>query len=82
MYLARWEDRRRLGLRPVQAHGEIDRPVRCRQPIRFLVGSGRILLDVNRQRAIRVLFQAGGAFSTAGTESTMGSARRSSQAKE
>ena len=40
-------------LRPIRAHYHVDRPVARRQPVRFLVGAGRILLDVERQRAVR-----------------------------
>src|SRR5437879_11851198 len=37
---ARWQNRRRLRLRPVQAHHQIDRVFGRGQPIRFLVGTG------------------------------------------
>ena len=43
------EDGRRLCLRPVEAHDEVDRVVRRGQPVGFLVLTGRIFLDVERQ---------------------------------
>src|SRR5205807_5111362 len=41
---ARWQNRRRLRLRPVQAHHQIDRVFGRGQPIRFLFGTGRFIL--------------------------------------
>jgi transposase len=46
------QDRRRLGLRPVQAHGNEHRAVRGRQPVGLLVLARRVLLEVDRQRAV------------------------------
>src|SRR5207237_909627 len=56
---ARRQDRRCFGLRPVQPHDEINLAVRRRQPVGFLVGARRFVLDVERQRAIDVLFHVG-----------------------
>ena len=47
------QDGRRRVLGPVEAHHQIDIAVRRRQPVGFLVLAGRVLLDVERERAIR-----------------------------
>jgi len=53
--LARRQDRRRRVLRPVQAQDEIDRVVGRGQPVGFLRFAGRVLLDVEGERPVRVL---------------------------
>src|SRR5271170_4614070 len=50
------ENRRRVGLRPVQAHDEVDGVVWRGQPVGFLIGAGRVFLDVDGERAVVVLF--------------------------
>jgi len=47
--LAGRQDRRRLGLGPVETHGHEDRAGRRRQPVGLLVLARRVLLDVDRQ---------------------------------
>src|SRR5437588_4747008 len=51
---ARRQDRRCFGLRPVQPHDEINLGARRRQPVRFLVSTRRFVLDVKRQRPVRI----------------------------
>src|SRR4051812_17589180 len=55
----RRQNRRRLGLRPVQAHHQIDGVARRGQPIGFLVGAGRVLLDVEGDRSIPIFLHVG-----------------------
>ncbi len=53
------QDRRSLRLRPVEPHNQIDRAVRRRQPVGLLVGAGRRVLDVERQRPVRIGLHGG-----------------------
>ena len=56
---ANGQDRRRRFLRPVHAHHEKDRAVWRRQPVCFLVGRRGMLLNMDGQRAVGILLQAG-----------------------
>src|SRR5271170_7317778 len=42
--------------RPIQANGEIKGSVPGREPVRFLFGSGALILEVDVQRAVRIEF--------------------------
>ena len=53
--VSRWKDRWGLGLRPIETHGQVDCVVWRREPVRLFVGAGAFVLNVNRQRAVRVL---------------------------
>jgi hypothetical protein len=47
----------RLRLRRIEAHGEIVRPFRRRQPVRLLVGTRTLVLEVKIERAVRIIFE-------------------------
>jgi hypothetical protein len=53
------KDGGRRFLRPIEAHDEVDEVVRRGEPVAFLVRAGVVLLDVERQRAVRVFLHAG-----------------------
>ena len=56
---ARRQDGRWFGLRPVEAHHEIDGTVGRGEPVRFLVRTGAVFLDVEGERAVLVHLHAG-----------------------
>jgi len=55
---ARRQNWRRRLFWPVQTHDQVNRTVGSGQPIRLLVRRSSVLLDVQRQRAVRILLQA------------------------
>ena len=50
------QDRRRFSFRPIEAHYEINWTVWSWQPIRFLLLTRRILLNIERQRPVFIFF--------------------------
>src|SRR6476660_6312816 len=51
------KDGRRFGLRPVEAHDQIDQVVRRREPVALLVFAGRLVLNVEGQRTVSIFLQ-------------------------
>ena len=47
----------RIALRCIETHGEVERPFRCRQPVRLLVGAGALVLEIEVEGAVRVVFE-------------------------
>src|SRR5262245_5242116 len=44
-------------LRGIKTHGEVGRPFRCRQPIRFFVSAGAFFLEIEVEGPVRVVFE-------------------------
>ena len=47
----------RIALRGIKTHGEVGRPFRCRQPIRFFVSAGAFFLEIEVEGPVRVVFE-------------------------
>src|SRR5271165_597079 len=56
---ARRQNRRRGVLRPVQSHHQINGVIGRGQPVGFLRLTGRVLLNVEGERIVRILFHCG-----------------------
>ena len=57
--LAGWQDRRRCFLRPIEPQEHVERSIRSRKPIGFVRLPRRLVLYVNRQGSIGILFHRG-----------------------
>ena len=53
------QDGGRFGLRPIDAHHQVDRAIRRGEPVALRLRAGAVLGKMDLQRAVRVLFQVG-----------------------